>query len=156
MGNAVSNQRQGNLERITTAHTEDGVLFSVTFSKYSDGTVYLESTDLLPVWVYRRNNATGNEYNMIPLHLDQADGWQEAYNIQEQTVNAAKNSHARTMAIVGEGLTACQDWLTQQYEAREQYYYDLAWYPEKFATEATEAPTEAITEAATEDTQSAN
>ena len=152
MGNAVSNQLQGNLTSISTAHTEDGVLFSVTFSKYSDGTVYLESTDLLPTWLHRRTDGTGNEYNILPLHIDEADGWMEAFNVKELTVTAAKNSHARTMAIVGEGLAACQEWLAQQYEAREQYYYDLAWYPEKFATEATEAPTEAATEAATETT----
>jgi len=150
MGNAVSNQRQGNLKAITTAHTEDGVLFSVTFSKYSDGTVYLESTDLLPVWVYRRTDGTGNEYNMLPLHLEEADGWMEAYNMKDFTVNVAKNSHARTMAIVGEGLEACQTWLKEAYDAREQYYYDLAFYPEKFATEATEAPTETLEETTSE------
>ena len=146
MGNAVSNQRQGFSERIGSAHTEDGVLFSVTFSKYSDGTVYLESTDLLPVWVYRRTDGTGNEYNMLPLHMDKADSWMEDFNMKEHTVNAAKNSYARTMAIVEEGLTACQTWLQEQFDEREQYYYDLAFYPEKFATEATEAPTEAATE----------
>ena len=148
MGNAVSNQRQGNLSAISTAHTEDGVLFSITFSKYSDGTVYLESTDLLPVWVHRRNDGTGNEYNMLPLHLDQADTWAETFNIKDATVQAAKNSHARTMAIVGSGLTACQNWLTQQKEAREQYYYDLVHNPDKVATQ----PTEAVTEASTETT----
>ena len=148
MGNAVSNQRQGNLKAISTAHTEDGVLFSITFSKYSDGTVYLESTDLLPVWVHRRNDGTGNEYNMLPLHLDQADTWAETFNIKDATVQAAKNSHARTMAIVGSGLTDCQNWLTQQKEAREQYYYDLVHNPDKVATQ----PTEAVTEASTETT----
>lgn len=148
MGNAVSNQRQGNLTAISSAHTEDGVLFSVTFSKYSDGTVYLESTDLLPIWVYRRSDGTGNEYNMLPLHIDKADSWMEDFNMKEHTVNIAKNAHARTMAIVGEGLTACQTWLQEQFDAREQYYYDLAFNPEKFATEATEAPAEAATEAA--------
>lgn len=152
MGNAVSNQRQGNLQSITTAHTEDGVLFSVTFSKYSDGTVYVESTDLLPVWVYRRSDGTGNEYNMLPLHLDEADNWMTDFNMKEHTVTAAKNSHARTMLIVEEGLTECQTYLQESYEAREQYYYDLAFNPEKFLTEPTEAPTEAPAEttAATE------
>ena len=148
MGNAVSNQRQGNLTAIGSAHTEDGVLFSVTFSKYSDGTVYLESTDLLPIWVYRRSDGTGNEYNILPLHIDKADSWMDDFNMKEHTVNIAKNAHARTMAIVGEGLTACQTWLQEQFDAREQYYYDLAFNPEKFATEATEAPAEAATEAA--------
>ena len=146
MGNAVSNQRQGNLTAISTAHTEDGVLFSVTFSKYSDGTVYLESTDLLPLWVYRRSDGTGNEYNIVPLHIDNSDSWVEDFNMKDHNVNAAKNSHARTMAIVGEGLSNCQTWLQEQYDAREQYYYDLAFYPEKFATEATEAATEAMVE----------
>ncbi|MGM9590782.1 MAG: CapA family protein [Faecousia sp.] len=146
MGNAVSNQRQGKLDSISTAHTEDGVLFSVTFSKYSDGSVYLESTDLLPVWVYLRNDGTGNEYNMLPLHIDEADGWMEEFNMKEHTVQAAKNSHARTMAIVEEGLTKCQTWLQQQYEQREQYYYDLAFFPEKFATEAAQVPTETVAE----------
>ena len=146
MGNAVSNQRMGNLTAISTAHTEDGVLFSVTFSKYSDGTVYVEGTDLLPVWVYRRTDGTGNEYNMLPLRMEEADGWMEDFNMKEHTVNAAKNSYDRTMAIVGEGLTECQTYLQESYNAREQYYYDLAFYPERFATEATEAPTEAVAE----------
>ena len=146
MGNAVSNQRQGNLTAISTAHTEDGVLFSVTFCKYSDGTVYVESTDLLPVWVYRRTDGTGNEYNMLPLHIEESDTWMEDYNMKEHTVTAAKNSHARTMAIVEDGLTECQTWLLESRDAREQYYYDLAFHPEKLLTEPTEAPTAAAAE----------
>lgn len=149
MGNAVSNQRQGNLSAIATAHTEDGVLFSITFSKYSDGTVYLESTDLLPLWVYRRSDGTGNEYNIMPLDMERRDEWTSWMNFQEYHATAAENSYDRTMAIVGEGLTACQEYLKGQYEAREEYYYDLAFHPEKFATEPTEAPTEAETTAET-------
>ena len=149
MGNAVSNQRQGNLSAIATAHTEDGVLFSITFSKYSDGTVYLESTDLLPMWVYRRSDGTGNEYNIMPLDMERRDEWTSWMNFQDYHATAAENSYNRTMAIVGEGLTACQEYLKGQYEAREEYYYDLAFHPEKFATEPTEAPTEAETTAET-------
>ncbi len=51
MGNAVSNQMLGHLQSISTAHTEDGVLFYLRFAKYSDGTVYLEDVDLIPTWV---------------------------------------------------------------------------------------------------------
>ena len=149
MGNAVSNQRQGNLSAIATAHTEDGVLFSITFSKYSDGTVYLESTDLLPLWVYRRSDGTGNEYNIMPLDMERRDEWTSWMNFQEYHATAAENSYDRTMAIVGEGLTACQEYLKGQYEAREEYYYDLAFHPEKYATEPTQAPTEAETTAET-------
>ena len=155
MGNAVSNQRQGNLTAISTPHTEDGVLFSVTFSKYSDGTVYLESTDLIPMWVMRRSDATGNEYNMLPLDIEREAEWKELFNMQDYHVTSAKNSYDRTMAIVGEGLTDCQTWLEQSYNDREEYYYDLAFFPEKFATEATEAVTEA-TEEATEETTAEN
>ena len=149
MGNAVSNQRQGNLSAIATAHTEDGVLFSITFSKYSDGTVYLESTDLLPLWVYRRSDGTGNEYNIMPLDMERRDEWTSWMNFQDYHATAAENSYNRTMAIVGEGLTACQEYLKGQYEAREEYYYDLAFHPEKYATEPTQAPTEAETTAET-------
>ena len=149
MGNAVSNQRQGNLSAIATAHTEDGVLFSITFSKYSDVTVYLESTDLLPLWVYRRSDGTGNEYNIMPLDMERRDEWTSWMNFQEYHATAAENSYDRTMAIVGEGLTACQEYLKGQYEAREEYYYDLAFHPEKYATEPTQAPTEAETTAET-------
>jgi hypothetical protein len=47
------------------------------------------------------------------------------------------------MDIVGEGLAACQEWLAAQKLAREQYYYDLAFFPERFETpEETPAPTE--------------
>ena len=147
MGNAVSNQRKGFSERITTAHTEDGVLFSVTFSKYSDGSVYLESTDLLPVWVHRRRDATGNEYNMLPLRLEEADGWMETFNIREESVTAAKNSYQRTMAIVEEGLAACRNYLAEAFEAREQYYYDLAFFPEKIAAQAAAQSVPQATEA---------
>ena len=38
----------GNLSAIKTAHTEDGILFTVTFEKYSDGTVYLSGAEVLP------------------------------------------------------------------------------------------------------------
>lgn len=123
MGNAVSNQRQGNLSSyITTAHTEDGVLFSITFSKYSDGTVYLESVDLIPCWVYMRNNKSPVEYNILPLDQDTVDDWQEKYDLSEATFNAAQRSYERTMEIVGEGLEASQEYLAEQKEQREADY----------------------------------
>ena len=128
MGNAVSNQRLGNLDAITTAHTEDGVLFTVTFEKYSDGTVYLAGTDILPTWVNMHNNDSGRtEYNILPLDPDQEDQWSTMFDISEDTVASARNSLSRTMAIVGDGLEECQLWLAGQKQQREQYYYDLAY-----------------------------
>ncbi len=149
MGNAVSNQRLGNLQSVTTAHTEDGVLFSVTFCKYSDGTVYVESTDLIPTWVKLED-----EYYILPLDIDREEEWKTLYNLTDNSFNLAKNSYARTMALVGEGLTECQTWLEQEKTQREAYYLDLAMNPEKYATEsaetvpATEAPVETTAAAA--------
>ena len=150
MGNAVSNQLYGNLQSVKTAHTEDGVLFSVTFEKYSDGTVYLAETNLLPTWNFRRTFGGRNEYNILPLDIDREEEWMTLFEFsQEYSKTSAKNSYDRTMAIVGEGLAECQTYLAEAKTAREEYYYDLAWHPEKFATEATQT-TEEATEAASE------
>ena len=104
MGNAVSNQFQGSV--MSTAHTEDGMLFSITFSKYSDGTVILESIDLLPTWHTR-------QYKILPLDKS-VENWQEAFGVDATTVNQMNASYDRTMAIVGEGLNQVQSFLTQQ------------------------------------------
>ena len=150
MGNAVSNQRLGNISYINTAHTEDGVLFTVTFEKYSDGTVYLAGADAIPTWVNMHSNSGGKrEYNILPLDYDRVGEWTEMFDIGENTLNAAKNSYDRTMAIVGEGLAASQAWLEEEKVQREEYYYDLAMNPEKYATEATEAFVEEPTEVET-------
>ncbi len=133
MGNAVSNQRLGNLSQVQTAHTEDGVLFSVTFCKYSDGSVYVESTDLIPTWV----NLDG-QYYILPLDAEKEGEWQTMFNIGEATFNRAKASYARTMALVGEGLADCQNWLKEEQEKRDAYYLDLVMNPEKYAAEAAE------------------
>lgn len=147
MGNAVSNQLLGNLKSVQTAHTEDGVLFSVTFEKYSDGTVYLAEANLLPTWNFRRTFGGRNEYNILPLDIDREEEWMTLFEFnQEFSKTSAKNSYNRTMEIVGEGLEECQTYLAEQKTAREEYYYDLAWNPEKFATEATGEVTEPASE----------
>ena len=146
MGNAVSNQRLGNLgDLCKTAHTEDGVFFSVTFEKYTDGTVYLAEANLLPTWVNLRHPSSGTEYAIIPLDYDRVDEWGSAFAMDANTVTAAKNSHARTMAIVEAGLTQCQNYLAQEKAEREEYYYNLAWHPEMFETQPTEAVVEETT-----------
>ena len=127
MGNAVSNQRYGNISAISTPHTEDGVLLSVTFEKYSDGTVYLAETEVLPIWV-NMHYATGKrEYNILPLDYSRMETWTEMFENGEDTLTSAKNSYERTMAIVGEGLAQCQDYLAQQKQAREEAYLEQAY-----------------------------
>ena len=128
MGNAVSNQRFGNISMIDTPHTEDGVLFSVTFEKYSDGTVYLAETDILPTWVNMfLNENSKTVYTILPLDASRAEEWQALFGIGEDTAKAAQRSYDRTMAIVGEGLAQCQEHLTQAKADRERYYHDLAY-----------------------------
>ena len=114
MGNAVSNQRLGLISSIDTAHTEDGVLFSVTFSKYSDGTVILESADALPTWVFLGTSPiTGEwEYNIMPLD-DSVSDWYAQLQLTDSMYKNCKASYDRTMAIVGSGMEEVDAYLAQ-------------------------------------------
>ena len=122
MGNAVSNQRFGNISSISTPHTEDGVLFSVTFSKYSDDTVYLEDVNVIPTWVNLNSNNGSRQYNIVPLHNDLRDQWQTDFNMSDNDFNNAQRSYDRTDAIVSEGLTKSREYLAQQKQQREDDY----------------------------------
>ncbi len=112
VGNAVSNQRRERMN-LKTGHTEDGVLFSVTFSKYSDGTVRLEGCDLLPTWVNMFNSKAldGKKvYQIIPLDTAKED-WFAAFDLRETSESNARASYERTQKIVGEGMTAVKEYL---------------------------------------------
>ena len=135
MGNAVSNQRLGKISRIPTAHTEDGVLFSITFSKYSDGTVYLEDVELMPTWVRAidangntvvRRSATIRRYEILPLDDTRRDQWAELFGINESTLAQCNESWQRTMDITGAGLAQAKDYLNAEKIAREANYLWLA------------------------------
>lgn len=126
LGNAVSNQRKGNLQAISTAHTEDGVLFSVSFEKYSDGTVYLAGVNVLPTWVNMHNNQRGKtEYNILPLDMEVKEQWQSLFNLDASTVKKAEESWNRTMEILGAGIEEVKTYLSQEKEDREAYYLEL-------------------------------
>ena len=136
VGNAVSNQRNGYVKNAPPYYTEDGALFEVTFEKYSDGKVYVVGTDVIPTWVNMHTTGGVKEYNILPLQDSTRESWRETFNLNDNTMGFAQRSYDRTMGIVGEGLEACQAYLAQAKEDREQYYYDLAYNPEKLATEA--------------------
>ena len=68
----------------------------------------------------------GNEYNMIPLYIEEKDQWQEKFGFNDEALRKAAASYDRTMAIVGEGLKQIQDFLSAQKEGREQHYLELA------------------------------
>jgi len=135
MGNTVSNQRLGEISAMSTAHTEDGVLFSITFSKYSDGTVYLEDVDLIPTWVRAidssgntvvRKSATIVRYEVLPLDDSRRGEWAELFGINESTLAQCTDSWQRTMDITGEGLRQSKNYLSAEKQAREANYLWLA------------------------------
>ena len=126
MGNAVSNQRLGFSQAINTPHTEDGILFTVTFEKYSDGTVYLAQVNGVPTWVNKHRNGNGkDEYNILPLDDASRDLWREKYGLDDKTTKSCTDSYDRTMEIVGEGIEQANEYLDQEKVEREAYYFSL-------------------------------
>ena len=148
LGNAVSNQRNGNVSSAPAYYTEDGALFTITFEKYTDGRVYMAGTDLIPTWVNMHTNNGGREYNILPLLKDTEDTWQESYEMTANQFSASQKSYNRTMGIVGEGLTEIQDYLSQAKIDREEYYYNLAHNPQLLETEAPATTAETLPNAA--------
>ena len=112
-GNALSNQRLGKISYVKTAHTEDGILFSFSFAKYSDGTVRVENVQLLPLWVnmYTSKETGKVVYDILPLD-DQIEDWKTQFALTDSTLKQAEDSLARTMKIVGSGLEKVNEYLT--------------------------------------------
>ena len=126
MGNAVSNQRIKEMESEPTGHTEDGVLFCVTFSKYSDGSVYVDSAELIPTWVNLNSNSGSTEYNILPLEESTAAQWQAQFGLTDSQLADAKASFDRTEALVLTGMEKVQSYLNQQKQLREPTALDNA------------------------------
>lgn len=116
-GNFLSNQRIEHMG-LKTGHTEDGIMFSVTFVKYSDGTVALENTTALPTWICLHKVNGRNVYSILPLDKTVAD-WQNTYQISQQHAKEAEASYDRTMALVLNGLTEVNTYLQQQKALRD-------------------------------------
>lgn len=116
-GNAVSNQRIAEMN-LKTGHTEDGMLFSFTFSKYADGTVELEDASILPCWVDMRMKY-GKQYVIIPLDAALQSQWQTDFDLTDEAYANAIKSYDRTQALVGAGMAQVQEYLTSQKQQRE-------------------------------------
>ena len=119
MGNFISNQRYVFMG-LPTAHTEDGVMFNLTFSRYSDGTVILESADIIPTWVHMvyRGDGDNRIYTVYALD-DSIESWKEYYEVEDWVVQEFQSSYNRTMDIVGQGLSDVQQWLADHTAAVE-------------------------------------
>jgi len=114
LGNAVSNQRR-DLMRLKTGHTEDGVLFTVTFEKTSDGAVRVADCNVLPTWVHLYENSDEKkEYNILPIDREDQQQWKELYGISDEVCTELQKSWDRTMDIVGEGLQQCRAYVSEQ------------------------------------------
>ena len=124
------------------------MIFTVSFEKYSDGEVYVCGTDVIPTWVNMHTTDGVKEYNILPLADSTREQWRETFHLNDNTMGFAERSYDRTMGIVGEGLEACQTYLAQAKTDRENYYFDLAHNPEKYATEPAETIQDTVTEEA--------
>lgn len=127
MGNAVSNQRKEEMQQSEpTGHTEDGVLFCVTFAKYSDGSVCVDSAELIPTWVNMHANSGATEYNILPLEEATAAQWQAQFGLTDTQLANAKASFDRTQALTLTGMEKVQNYLTQQKQPQENLPLDNA------------------------------
>lgn len=107
MGNAISNQRKFLMDSDNfSGHTEDGMIFGVTFEKWSDGSVRISEVDILPTWVIRESRGGRYVFQIIPLDVAVPD-W-KTFTLTDATVKEAKASYNRTMELVGEGLNAAR------------------------------------------------
>lgn len=109
MGNSISNQRIVEMTGVCeTGHTEDGMMFSYTFTKDADGDVALTAVDVIPTWVDRWGTSGNYQYTMYPLETaDMAN----TYGLDSAIANQAMASYERTSKIISEGLTECQQYL---------------------------------------------
>ena len=127
MGNAVSNQRKEEMQQSEpTGHTEDGVLFCVTFAKYSGGSVFVDSAELIPTWVNMHANSGATEYNILPLEESTAAQWQAQFGLTDTQLANAKASFDRTQALTLTGMEKVQSYLAQQKQPQENLPLDNA------------------------------
>lgn len=97
VGNLVSNQRANNA-KINSGHTEDGLLFSFTLAEYEDGGVYVDSIDLLPIWVLLRGKGDERRFQILPL--DSELNWKIVFQLDSDELKDAQDSYTRTAEIV--------------------------------------------------------
>ena len=102
MGNSVSNQRREVMDSEPTGHTEDGMIFTFTVEKWSDGSYRLSDVNILPTWVHSYVEGGKRWYEIVPLDVNVADWTQFGMS----DLRRAKESYNRTMDLVGNGLNA--------------------------------------------------
>ena len=117
-GNFLSNQRATNID-LTTGQSEDGIVCSFTFVKYSDGSVFLESVDVLPTWVLVRGSGNDRTYHILPLDENIAD-WNAAFDLSATQSSEAKASLKRTQDLIAADFEAVRASVDQMATTRRQ------------------------------------
>ena len=106
LGNAISNQRRELLKTLCpTGHSEDGALFTYTFTKSADGVTTLTAVDLVPTWLDKYKVNGKYRYTMYPLDDKSTIN---SYGLSSATVAQLNASYARSKQIVASELTECQ------------------------------------------------
>jgi len=120
VGNLLSNQRR-QLMDLQTGHTEDGLLVSFTFVKYSDGSVHLEDASCLSTWVCMRYIDDHRIYHILPLDGNSGE-WAERFELTEGEYHHAVKSLERTNKITAAGMEEAVGILEQlRLERLEEY-----------------------------------
>ena len=112
MGNFISNQRREEDGIPKSGHTEDGILFTVTMSRYSDGTVLVEAVEAIPFWVNKAKISGAVAYRILPLDIPQ-EQWKEAFSIDDATYARLEESLERTNALIAEGSAKVDAYLAE-------------------------------------------
>ena len=107
VGNALSNQNRNTLTSANKEYTEDGMIFGVTFQKWSDGKVEVAGVEITPTWVdkFSANTSNGVDYRIYPLDAS-VESW-SGFGASKHSRLAESYNH--TMKLVGEGLNAARE-----------------------------------------------
>ena len=116
-GKAVSNIYKSKKYPI---QTEDGMLFTFTLAKYSNGTVLVESTDVIPIWMYRYNEDEVRKFQIMTMKT--GVDWKTEMGLTEELAAQCQESYDRTMEIVGEGLKQANEWFAIHQKETEREY----------------------------------
>ena len=122
LGNFLSNQRR-NLMDLKTGHTEDGLMFEMTFSRYSDGSVVFDSIDAIPTWVHLYSSGGKKVHSVVPLegNLDKK-AHKLGLDLTSDGLSLAKASKERTEALVSQGEKECNRYLKSVIKPDEEFY----------------------------------
>lgn len=68
-GNCISNQRRYEINRSPNGHTEDGIIFNVVFTRWSDGRLAISDIAATPLWVSLDKEDDKSMYTVMPVDI---------------------------------------------------------------------------------------